>query len=455
MNRFLSSGCAAVALLPILAFQAWGQATLHTIFSNTPPTHAYNVVILSEGYTSAQLPQFLAAATNAVNTLFSVQPFKEYRPACNAFAIAIASAQSGSDHPVASISRDTYFNSSYDPVGDYIITIPAGSSGQGKVDALLQTFLPDSDLSILLVNDLIPGGSDGASNTAITASGSVSDIMVHEIGHVAAGLGDEYTLPYPGYPDIEEPNTTRETNRASIKWNAWIAPETPVPTPTTYPGVIGLFEGAHYHATGWYRPKLNCRMRSPSTTAFCEVCNEALLLAIYRQVRPIRAYSPVAPSISLTSNAPAQFTVSVLQPASHTLSIQWLTNGIAVPAQTNITLSCLPQSLFPGDNSISVTVADQTDMVRNDPESLLTQSIAWTVHVTLPGLTLDTPLWLDSSRFAFRISGNAPQGFVVQTSTNLSNWTALSTNYLAQGQFWFTNSPANPQRSFFRAKIIE
>ena len=94
-----------------------------------------------------------------------------------------------------------------------------------------------------------------------------------------AGLGDEYTTANPGYPDIEEPNTTRETNRTAIKWKAWIDASTPVPTPPTNPNLVGLFEGAHYHPTGWYRPKLNCLMRNFGV-GFCEVCQEALVLVV-------------------------------------------------------------------------------------------------------------------------------------------------------------------------------
>ena len=164
-----------------------------------------------------------------------------------------------------------YFNSTFDSTYDYLVTIPSGGTGQGRVDALLQTYMPQCDLSILLVNDNTDGGSDGFYRTAIVSKGGVAyeassgqpGILSHEVGHVLANLGDEYDLPYPGFPDTEEPNTTQQTNRALIKWNAWISPSTPVPTPPSAgDGVVGLFEGAHYHSTGWYRPQLNCAMRA-------------------------------------------------------------------------------------------------------------------------------------------------------------------------------------------------
>src|ERR1039458_9710713 len=107
----------------------------------------------------------------------------------------------------------TYFNSTYAAASDYIITIPpnpsdsANSHGQGKIDSLLQTYLPatNNDLAALLVNDGVPGGSDNYGNTAITSIPNVSYILIHESGHALGRLVDEYDSAYPGYPDIEEP----------------------------------------------------------------------------------------------------------------------------------------------------------------------------------------------------------------------------------------------------------
>ena len=72
---------------------------MQTILTNGPVSNRLNVVLLSEGYTSAQLTQFLVDATNAVNELLAHQPYQEYSNYFNAFAIQIASIQSGSDHP--------------------------------------------------------------------------------------------------------------------------------------------------------------------------------------------------------------------------------------------------------------------------------------------------------------------------------------------------------------------
>src|SRR5436190_20041634 len=148
------------------------QPSMQVILTNGPSSNRLNIVVLSEGYTSTQLTQFLVDSTNAINTLLSHQPYQEYRNYINAFAIKVASNQSGSDHPSYPLFKDTYFNSTYDAAADLLITIPTNGTGQGRVDALLQTFMPKCHLSILLVNDTVSGGSDGFDKTAIVSLGA-------------------------------------------------------------------------------------------------------------------------------------------------------------------------------------------------------------------------------------------------------------------------------------------
>jgi hypothetical protein len=429
----------------------FAQPSMQTILTNGPVSNRLNIVFLSEGYTSDELAQFSVDATNALKALLSHEPYRTYSNYFNAFAIKVASTNSGSDHPYNGIYNNTYFNSTYDPVSDRLITIPPNfadanySHGQGRVDSLLQTFMLGGQLAVLLVNDRFnDGGSDGFDKTAIAAvSYQLPEILTHETGHVLANLGDEYTNAYPGFPDTEEPNTTRQTNRALVKWNAWISTNTPIPTPPTSPynSVVGLFEGAHYHSSGWYRPKLNCLMRA-NYAPFCDVCSEALVSAIYQNVRPVDSFSPATTNLSVSTPQALTFSLTLLQPATNTLGVQWYTNNTAVTGATNVTFVLSPQSFPNGTNWVSALVRDNTPLVRNDPTNLLSQTVTWAVNMSLPQLLLDSPLWLAGGKFAFRVSGNAPQGFVIQSSSNLLNWPPLTTNSLVGGQFWYTNSVA-------------
>lgn len=450
--RWLTRGGLWLMILLGSFAPAVAQTNFYTILTNGPASNRVNVVILAEGYRAVDYAAFRSDATNVATALFATEPFAEYKPYLNVFAIAVPSVQAGSDHPSSSSFVNTYFNSSYDVVADYLISIPSDSTGQGKVDALLATYLPQTDLAILLVNDGSPGGSDNGGKIAVTsrAANSISYIPIHEAGHVLGKLGDEYTSAYPGYPDVEEPNTTRETNRALIKWNAWIAPATPVPTPNFMTDVVGLFEGAHYHITGWYRPKVNCMMFSAGSP-FCEICRETLILAIGREARPIEGSTPVPKTFTTTSNSLVNFALTTLQPVTHSLQFQWLTNGIPVPGAINSSFSVAPGALGNGTNVVAGRVSDPTAWVRADPTSTLVQTQSWTMIVSIPQLQLGSPRWLADGRFAFQISGVAPAGFVVQGSTGFSSWTNLATNILVSGIAQFTNQVGNLPLRFYRA----
>jgi hypothetical protein len=346
------------------------------------------------------------------------------------------------------VLRNTYFNSAYDP-DERLITIPGNSQGQGKVDALLESLMPAHDVAVLLVNDLIPGGSDGGGKTVIVANSAYS-YLAHEAGHVLAGLGDEYTAPYPGFPDVEEPNTTRETRRDRIKWNAWIEPETPLPTPpnATFQDVIGLFEGSHYHTTGWYRPKLDCAMNHLEVP-FCEVCAEALVSGIYSHVRPVDASSPAFGSLSVGSSAPVSFSLELVKPTADTLHIEWQTNDLPIPGATSSSLTLNPRGLGNGVHSVTAHVADATPRVRNDPLNRLTQQVRWSLDVNVVELRMGPVLLLGGGSIAIRVTGTGVSQVVLQGSGELVSWTSLSTNFLSGGESWFTNEVSGAQ--FYRA----
>jgi hypothetical protein len=453
--------CAALIALVFLALlsQHADAQSIQTLLTNGPVSNRFNIVMLSEGYTSNQLAQFATNASAALSAMLARAPYQEYSNYFNAFAISVASTDSGSDHPKYGIYRNTYFNSSFD-LNDALPTIPPNNfdanyaDGQEKVDALLQTYVPNCHLPILLINDPKPGGSDGTGDkTAIVSIGGVwANVLVHESGHVVAGLGDEYTNASTAAA-IERPNTTREINRTAIKWASWIDPATPVPTQPqgSYPSFIGLFEGANYQSTGWYRPKFDCAMNHLGVP-FCEVCSEALVLSIYQKVRPVDQISPTNTVISVFSTQALNFNLVLLQPSTHTLVVQWSTNGTAVVGATNSLLMVSPLSLGNGSHQVRAVVSDPTPLVRNDPAHLLSQTVTWTLNVSLSQLSIDSAAWLPGGNFAFRVSGTAPAGFAVQSSTNLNMWLSLSTNNLASGQFWYTNYGASAfPGKYFRA----
>lgn len=434
----------------------WAQS-LTPIEIHGPRSNRVNLVILSEGYTAPQLGQFLRDVTNLVETFFTAEPYGAYRTFFNTYAISVASAQSGSDHPTTGGPyRDTYFNSAYE-FYDYVITIPPNgldpnpANGLGKVQALLDQFLPEADIVVLLVNDIQPGGSSGVGGpqgrgnrlpiiTALNPFPPYSDIVVHESGHFFAGLVDEYTTPYPGYIPVEAPNATRKTAREEIPWRAWIEPSTPLPTPAdwVWADVVGLFEGAQYHTSGWYRPKLDCKMRTLGVP-FCEVCREQIVRSIYEKVRLWDEARPTSTNLMWSSEASLVFEIEPVQPAGHALLVRWETNGVVVPGATGGRLELDPARLGNGTHRVTVFVSDPTPWVRYDPEGRLRATRQWQVTISFPEVRLTAMAKVGHDAVRFTVLGPSHGRVVLERSSDLQNWSAVLTNLTWTGRWDFTN----------------
>lgn len=366
-------------------------AKVSMISSNGLPGMRVNIVFLAEGYRQDQETNFEGQAKSVLSQMMNASPYKEYKNHFNAFVIFVPSVEAGSDHPSRGIFRDTYFNSSYG-VGalERLITIPPNNwnsnfgDGVGKVFELLPEFVPGYDIPLLLVNDSEYGGSGGV--PAIASANALSaELALHEIGHSFAGLADEYEEELTGYPDVEAANTTRETRRDWIKWGAWISEGVPVPTPETalYQNVIGLFEGAYFHPTGWYRPKLDCRMRNLSKP-FCEVCRETHLLTIYSLVDAIPSSWPTENNLTVPGGGELDLRVDTVNPAQGLMGYTWTIDGMTNEGVTGKSFSASFATIGTGTHLVRVTVWDPTGFVRNDPSGKLSESRSWLVTVVAP-----------------------------------------------------------------------
>ena len=150
-------------------------------------------------------------------------------------------------------------------------------------------------MTLVIVNSPLYGGSGGAVATFSTHA-SAAEIALHEMGHTAFGLADEYES-YAGCASGEtdhnnyvggepvEPNVTLNTNRNTIKWkSALTSPADALPTTVNAncaqcdtqanpkpAGYVGAYTGARYYHCGCYRPAYDCRMRTLGQP-FCAVC---------------------------------------------------------------------------------------------------------------------------------------------------------------------------------------
>ncbi len=451
----LLSGC--VGLLLLSSVRVFPQATITQVLSNGLPANCINIVFLSEGYTAAELGQFTNDAKLLMNYLQSGPPFDAYRNYFNGFAISVASVESGADHPLSGIYHNTYFNSTYYSYGiERLLTIPPNdwdgnyADGQGKVYALLQSFMPEYDLVALIVNDSEYGGSGG--DVLITSRNADSpEIAAHELGHTFAGLGDEYSDAYPGWVPYEMPNVTQQTNRALIKWAPWVLDSTPIPTPDTspYTSVVGLFEGAEYQINGWYRPQHLCEMRALDNP-YCKVCAEALVKTIYTKIRPITSNAPATNATTTLANSQSvTFSVATLRPTTFNLTVQWFTNNTACSAATNSSFTVYATTLPFGSNQVRVEVTDTNPVVRTDPGQLLKDSRSWPVQILSPHL--------ESQRLPGGVvlswTTNA-QGFVLESKTNLNpliTWQSAGAPTVVGDHYTFNDS-IGPNAKFYRLR---
>lgn len=457
-NLLSDSGWTPVVLIPepnraVRAQSAMPAPKLATLLTSGPSANRLNIVILAEGFTSNQESLFNQRAQAVLDKFLNTQPYASFKAFFNGYTIFVASEESGSDHPSQNIFRSTYFNSSFESSGvDRLLTIPPNSfnsnfaDGRGRVFALLADYLPEYDIAVVLVNDPAYGGSGGIPAVASLNSAS-PDIAVHEVGHSFAGLGDEYDTPFNA-PDTEEPNTTRETRRAFIKWNDWILSSTPIPTPETaaFASVVGLFEGAHYQATGWYRPKLDCTMKTLGVP-FCEICREALTLACFSRINLFESIEPSISSVTSSADAPLNFGFSSVSAGEPFTTFSWRVDNQPTGDSSSRSIDLGSFYASPGVHSIVLQANSQTPFVRTDRRGDLTDSFVWTVTVlSSPQPVLTGSLSPQSVQFESTLTAN----LILDYSTNLTRWDSIQTN-LASRQIEFV--PATPlSTGFFRAR---
>jgi hypothetical protein len=273
------------------------------IVNHGSPAVRWNVVILSEGYTDAQLGQFHSDVDSFLATLSTTPPFDGLWCGINVYRVDVASTDSGADDPATcggpGTTAATYFDATF--CGDGVIRRLLVVD-DATVHQVVNAQAPQAHVILVMVNTTEYGGSGGGVATFSLAPGA-ADIGIHETGHTAFGLADEYAYyadcSEPGHDhhpagEPAQPNVTLDDNRATIKWRDLILASTPMPTmanpdcahcdtrPSPVPaGTVGAFEGAHYYRCGAYRGEYNCKMRELGQP-FCAVCRKAIRQTLAR-----------------------------------------------------------------------------------------------------------------------------------------------------------------------------
>ena len=289
------------------------------------PAGKVDLLVLGDGYTSAERAKFEFDARKFTETLFAASPFKEHRNDFNVWGLCPPAEESGIARPSSGIYRRSPLGASYDTFDSerYVLT------SENRVMRDVASFAPYEFVEIL-VNAKTYGGGGIFNQYATVAIDNAwaGYVGVHEFGHHFAGLADEYYTSDVSYLSDQkrtepwEPNVTALLDPAQLKWKDLVEPGTPLPTPWNkeqferfeteiqklrrqlraegkpesemeelfrreraqenalfdsekYAGKVGAFEGANYEAKGYYRPEVDCIMFTRSKK-FCAVCRRAI-----------------------------------------------------------------------------------------------------------------------------------------------------------------------------------
>lgn len=240
------------------------RSNLTTLFDNGPASRKVDLLLISDGYTMSQAAAFRADAARLVKALFALEPFNSRRSDFNVRALHLPAGSPLVEFNIFGLER-------------YALTYDNRALRRIAASA-------PYDVVEILVNETKYGGGGifNQQSTVAAANESAAYVFVHELAHNLAGLGDEYvgSVTYetgvPVTAEPWEPNITALHDPATLKWRDLVEPGTPVPTPRSYSGKVGAFEGAGYEARGLYRPEATCIMGARTVVDFCRVCQRAI-----------------------------------------------------------------------------------------------------------------------------------------------------------------------------------
>jgi len=337
---------------------------------NGPDAERLVFVFVAEGYTAGQLVQFQSDINSSIQILSQRTPWKEHWSMVNIYTLALPSVEDGADKPPLNVFRNTRYDASYWTSNiERLLYV-----NTSKVYADVATYVPTADEVGVLVNDTKYGGGGGSLGVWSRHSNSL-EILIHELGHSAFALADEYggTSGLPG--SANEPNVTFANTRATLPWRSWVEPSTPVPTVPqgSFPTQVGAFEGAKYTNTGVYRPWNNCEMRNLNRP-FCPVCNEVKSLTFRNAVPFFQQNSPSGDTM-IRKGGTQIYTVDPFIGQGDTVRVTWRLNGIVEPSvtdQVSVILDTTTMAL--GSFQLTADVRIETGFVRDDPARVLEET---------------------------------------------------------------------------------
>ena len=393
MKRLILSGAVACAALTIPHVHAQApaplaKATVVPISVNGDPAARFSLVVMSDGYTAADMPKYRRHLDKHLNVLWSIEPFRSYRNYINVYSVEIESPDSGiTCDPEVREKKNTplsaIFGGGCNNPNARGITVNQNAAREYAKQAT-----PHFDQILVITNTDTYGGIGGA--VATTSGGNSLGVLItpHEIGHSLGRLQDEYTYSARGVPGGEykgqEPNSVHHTvmteeqmKAEQKKWWRWLGEE------SESGGKISRFEGGQQNTKGIWRPSKHSMMISIGY-AFDQVSRERMVQRISEQVQLIASSRPTDAPVGPDD----VIWIETAHPNYHELDITWTINSggkeyLAARGVPSLKLNAV--NLAKGTPAtFTVTVTDPTPWVR-DPEirgKALTTTRTWTYGTT-------------------------------------------------------------------------
>jgi hypothetical protein len=387
MPKFLSLCALSAALATLSAVTAaqaptppLAKATVVPVSVNGDPAARFSLVVMSDGYTAADMPKYRRHLDKHLNVLWSIEPFRSYRNYINVYSVEIESPDSGiTCDPEVREKKNTPLSAIFG--GGCTNPNARGITvNQNAAREYAKQATPHFDQILVITNTDTYGGIGGA--VATTSGGNSLGVLItpHEIGHSLGRLQDEYTYSARGVPGGEykgqEPNSVHHTlmteeqmKTEQKKWWRWLGEE------SESGGKIGRFEGGQQNTKGIWRPSKHSMMISIGY-AFDQVSRERMVQRISEQVQLIVNSRPTDTPVATDE----VLWIETAHPNYHELEISWAINGKEYMKNTpSIGLGAVDfaKGVSP---EISVTVTDPTPWVR-DPAiraKALTATRTWT-----------------------------------------------------------------------------
>jgi hypothetical protein len=210
---------------------------LTKIFDAGPPSARWNLVIVSDGYTAARMVQFAADAVALRDHFLAEPPFDRPEIQCgvNFYRLDVVANEAGADKPDcgdgggAGTTAATYFDSTFCFDGETQRLLYGDAQ---LVRDTVGALLPQWHQIFVLVDDPERGGGGGVVAWQSNSAADWLDVALHELGHGAFNLADEYSDLPDAHDGTEpaRPNVTAEADPAACKWSSLVTAGPAAPT---------------------------------------------------------------------------------------------------------------------------------------------------------------------------------------------------------------------------------